>query len=146
MATRSTISLEYADGTIGQIYCHWDSYLDNNGKILLAHYKDPFKVQKLLDQGDMSSLDCDVGEKHAFDKPVDGACTFYMRDRGETGCEARSFEDYGTYLAEGQREEYNYILRRDGNWYVEFGRTNGARVPLAEAIADLMIEEELEDE
>lgn len=107
MATRSTIALEYADGTVGQIYCHWDGYLDNNGKILLNHYTDPYKVRELLDNGDMSSLDTSV----------DG-CTFY-KERGED-CPQRMYKDYAEFRREAQGEEYNYILRRDGNWYVEF--------------------------
>jgi len=49
------IALEYADGTIGQVYCHWDGYLEHNGKILQNSYTDPFKVRELLDKGDMSS-------------------------------------------------------------------------------------------
>ena len=107
MATRSTIALEYADGTVGQIYCHWDGYLSNNGKILQEYYTNPFRVRELLDNGDMSSLDTDV----------DG-CSFY-KERGED-CPQRMYKDYADYRANAQGEEYNYILRRDGNWYVEF--------------------------
>lgn len=107
MATRSTIALEYADGTVGQIYCHWDGYLDNNGQILFKHYTDPSKVRDLLDHGDMSSLS----------NTVDG-CEFYSQ-RGEK-CPQRMFKDYFDYTHNAQMEEYNYILRRDGKWYVEF--------------------------
>jgi hypothetical protein len=136
MATRSTIALEYADGTVDQIYCHWDGYLDNNGALLLAHYKDPFKVQQLMDLGDMSSLGPNIGEAHEFDCPPEikygspeyktwsdakqQVCTFYGRDRGETNCKARRFRDYADYRKNAQFEEYNYCLRKDGNWYVEF--------------------------
>lgn len=107
MATRSTIALEYADGTVGQIYCHWDGYLEHNGKILLEEYKDPFKVRDMLDRGDMSSLDSDVS-----------GCAFYA-DRGED-CPQRMFRNFAEYKREAAREEFNYILRRDGRWYVEF--------------------------
>lgn len=107
MATRSTIAMEYADGTVGQIYCHWDGYLSNNGKILLENYTDPFKVRELLDNGDMSSLS----------ETVEG-CTFY-KERGED-CPQRMYKDYAEFRREAQGEEYNYILRKDGNWYVEF--------------------------
>ena len=132
MATRSTIALEYADGTVGQIYCHWDGYLDNNGKILLKHYQDPFEVQKLLDNGDMSSLGSTVDD-----------CTFY-KERGED-CPQRMYKNYAEFRRESQSEEYNYILRNDGNWYVEFyGEFDGL---LAEAIAKELIEQEMaEDE
>ena len=128
MATRSTIALEYADGQVGQIYCHWDGYLDNNGKILLNHYKDPYKVRELLDNGDMSSLDTEVA-----------ACAFY-KERGED-CPQRMFKDYAEFRREAQGEEYNYILRKDGNWYVEFyGEFDGL---LADAIANELIAAEL---
>ena len=32
MGTRSTIALEFADGTVGQVYCHWDGYLSKIGR------------------------------------------------------------------------------------------------------------------
>lgn len=107
MATRSTIALEYADGTVGQIYCHWDGYLENNGRILLNDYKDPFKVRELLDGGDTSNLDHSVA-----------GCGFYSH-RGED-CPQRMYKNFDEYRREAQFEEYNYILRRDGQWYVEF--------------------------
>lgn len=134
MATRSTIALEFADGTVQQVYCHWDGYLSNNGQILLNNYSDPFKLRELIDLGDISSLGPNIGGKHEFDCPFKygtpeanawyedkrEVTTFYGRDRGETGCEARKFADYTDYRNNAQFEEYNYILRRDGNWYVEF--------------------------
>lgn len=140
MATRSTIALEYADGTVDQIYCHWDGYLDNNGKLLFDNYQDPFKVQRLMDLGDVSSLGPNIGDKHDFDCPHKygtpeynawqedkrEVTTFYGRDRGEEGTNARRFKDFADYRANAQSEEYNYILRKDGKWYVEFyGEFNG---------------------
>ena len=153
MATRSTIALEFADGTVGKIYCHWDGYLENNGKILYNHYVDPFKTRDLIDLGDVSSLGPDIGEKHDFDNPFPygsaeynaeadrrrGITTFYGRDRGETGTEAVYYKDYADYRANCQFEEYNYILRKDGNWYVEFyGKFDGL---LKEAIEQETAEE-----
>lgn len=119
MGTRSTIALEFADSTVQQIYCHWDGYLEHNGKILAEHYSDPFKLRDLIDLGDLSSLGERIGTQHAFDKAPEGVCTFYKRDRNESGCEAKSFVDFQDYLAHHQYEEYEYILRRDGNWYVK---------------------------
>ncbi len=143
MATRSTIALEYADGTVDQVYCHWDGYLDNNGKILYNHYKDPFKVQRLMDLGDISSLDTEIGDEHDFDSRGEGT-TFYGRDRGETGTGSRRFANYEAYRKEAQFEEYNYILRTDGNWYVEFyGKFDGL---LGEAIAEEMRQNAEEEE
>jgi hypothetical protein len=131
MGTRSTIALEYADGTVEQVYCHWDGYLSNNGRILQEHYSNPFILRDLIDLGDISSLKITIGTKHAFSQfevPMDGEAydklygdmtTFYGRDRGETGVDSKKFVDFQDYLVRHQYEEYEYILRKDGNWYVK---------------------------
>lgn len=160
MATRSTIALEFADGTVGQVYCHWDGYLSHNGKILLNHYMDPFKVCELIDNGDLSSLGPNIGEKHEFDNPYKYGtpegdawseakremCTFYMRDRGEEDVEARYFKDFADYEANHQYEEYEYILREvDGQavWYVNQGE---GYEPLVEALVEEMRQKAEEEE
>jgi len=136
MATRSTIALEFADGTVQQVYCHWDGYLSNNGQILLRHYSDPFKLQRLIDLGAISSLGPEIGEKQDFDKRDthnDNWTLIYARDRGEDLVK-HTYKDYADYKANAQSEEYNYILRTDGKWYVEFyGEFDGL---LEQAIAD----------
>ena len=150
MATRSTIAIEYADGTVGQVYCHWDGYLAHNGQILLKHYSNPFILRDLIDLGDLSSLRPTIGTKHAFsqfDLPKDEAeafvnltrdmCTFYGRDRGETGTSAKKFASYEDYLLNHQYEEYDYILRNDNGvavWFV--CDHDGAYVTLESAIMD----------
>jgi hypothetical protein len=132
MGTRSTIALEYADGTVDQIYCHWDGYLDYNGEILLESYKDPFVVQKMMGLGDMSSLKEDLNE-----------CTFYARDRGERINVARRFKDFDAYEKDHDYQEYEYILRTDGHWYVSFD--SKGYVALEDAIADQIYERHCED-
>ena len=133
MATRSTISLEFADGTIGQVYCHWDGYLAHNGKMLQEYYSNPFILRDLIDLGSLSSLRPQIGTKHPFsmfeanmtqDEYANlyrDMCTFYGRDRGEGQYEATYFKDYLHFLVDGQQEEYDYILRNvDGvaTWFV----------------------------
>jgi len=149
MGTRSTIALEFADGTVQQVYCHWDGYLEHNGAILRDHYSDPFVLRDLIDMGDMSSLGKVIGEAHPFSphsSPEDkalyeaareaGYCTFYARDRGETGVGAKQFADFEDYRKNHQYEEYEYILRNiDGKavWFVDdHGK---GYVPLTEAFA-----------
>jgi hypothetical protein len=137
MATRSTIALEYADGTVDQIYCHWDGYLDNNGKLLSTHYMDPFEVQKLMALGDMSSLSA----------TVDG-CEFYMRDRRESDCNARRYKDFQEYTREMQREEYDYVLRNVNGkavWYVSMYGTDGEFLTMQDAFEFRAMEEECEE-
>ena len=130
MATRSTIALEYADGTVHQIYCHWDGYLEGVGKTLLEHYMDPFKVRELMDLGYISSLGEVIGEQHPFshydvgmsldehEEKYGNMTTAYGRDRGESGVASRKFSSYNDYAMTYQFEEYDYILRTDGKWYV----------------------------
>jgi hypothetical protein len=133
MATRSTIALEFADGTIGQVYCHWDGYLAHNGQMLQENYSNPFILRDLIDLGDLSSLRPTIGTKHPFSQFDNGMSTeefyalyrdmttFYGRDRGETNTGARYFNDYEQFLVDGQREEYDYILRNVNGkptWFV----------------------------
>lgn len=148
MATRSTIALEFADGTVGQVYCHWDGYLSHNGKILLNSYTDPFKVRELIDNGQISSLGNEIGVKHPFDAPgsfnspeyneykaqYSHMTKFYGRDRGEEGVSAHYFKDFADYVKNHQYEEYEYILRQvDGEavWFVS--KYSGEYEPLMEA-------------
>ena len=131
MGTRSTIALEYADGTIGQVYCHWDGYLEHNGVLLSKHYSNPFILRDLIDLGDVSSLKPTVGTKHAFshfdtemkqeeyETLYGEMTTFYGRDRGEKGTDSKTFIDFQDYMVRFQHEEYAYILRKDGQWYVK---------------------------
>ena len=157
MATRSTIALEYADGTVGQVYCHWDGYLDHNGQILLKHYSNPFVLRALLDLGDISSLGENIGEEHPFsphasaaDKAAydlameGGATTFYGRDRGETGVSQKMYKDFADYEQNFQHEEYAYILRKDGNWYVK--QYDRPFELLADAIAEELRQKAIEEE
>ncbi len=147
MATRSTIALEYADGTVDQIYCHWDGYLDNNGAILRDHYSDPFKLQQLIELGDISSLRPEIGVEHPFssigtmdsaeyDRLYGNMTTFYGRDRGETGVGPKRFKDFQEYAREHQREEYEYILRNvngKAQWFVSFYGTDDEYLTIEDA-------------
>ena len=152
MGTRSTIALEFADGTVQQVYCHWDGYLSHNGAILQEHYSDPFKLRDLIDQGGISSLGNSIGKKHPFSPAYnetnlmkkakieaeyeiarqEGYTTFYTRDRGES-LTIEKFASFADYVENHQYEEFEYILRQvDGKavWFVSEG---GKYITLAEA-------------
>lgn len=118
MATRSTIACENKDYTISMVYCHWDGYLEHNGKILLENY-DWLKTQELIGLGSLSILAKDIGQKHDFNEKVD-CCKFYGRDRGEKNTEATEYENFDAWLQSGLQQEFDYILRLDGQWYVRF--------------------------
>jgi bifunctional DNA-binding transcriptional regulator/antitoxin component of YhaV-PrlF toxin-antitoxin module len=128
MGTRSTIALEFADGTVSQVYCHWDGYLEHNGDILTQYYSDPFKLRELIDLGDFSSLCATVEETK------EGAYHF-SRDEDYV---VRRYKDVVDYFEECQQEEYDYILRNvDGKatWFVRCYATENRWVVFEEAQA-----------
>jgi hypothetical protein len=156
MATRSTIALEFADGTIGQVYCHWDGYLAHNGKILFENYSNPFVLRDLIDLGGLSSLRTTIGTKHPFShydvegmssdefyKLYGNMCTFYGRDRGEGQSDANYFKDFADFRANGQAEEYDYILRNVNGVATWFVSDHGGEFKVLEdaLVAELEAEE-----
>lgn len=120
MATRSTIALQYANGVVDQVYCHWDGYLNGVGEDLLRGYTDPFELRKLIDGGDMST----IGEPYT------------ARGDAYEDCAPRRFSSFNDYVRRCQQEEYDYILRPvDGKavWFVRCSATDGEWVTLQEA-------------
>jgi hypothetical protein len=108
----------------------------------------------LVALGDLSSLRPEIGDQHPFSqfevdemdredfiRTTENMCTFYGRDRCETGTEFKidhSFEEFFD-RAEGCGAEWYYVMR-DGVWYT--GNTYGSDVdyykklvPLVDALA-----------
>ena len=122
MATRSAIGVMHGY-KCKAVYCHWDGYLDHNGRMLLEHYSDSAKANHLVALGDMSSLRPEVvvpeGVEHSFDAPAKDITVFYGRDRGETGTEFKVFHNDQELFA-GIDAAYFYVMK-DGVWYVSEG-------------------------
>ena len=153
MGTRSRIAVMHGDNC-KSVYCHWDGYLEYNGSILQKHY-DSAKANNLVALGDLSSLKPEIGEAHPFgyhgtdmssedyEKKFGNMCTFYGRDRGETGVEFQTDATFEAFLGRVDNcgAEWYYIMR-DGVWYVGNVYSSDERfykklVPLAEALAML---------
>jgi hypothetical protein len=127
MATRSTIAIQNADGTVTGIYCHWDGYLSHNGNLLYQFYRDEATVRALIGLGHISSLGREIGERHPFetynlseeekDPRWEGWTTAYGRDRGEQQ-DAETFRNWYTMLNE-QGQEYNYLFVPGKGWQVQ---------------------------
>ena len=151
MGTRSRIGVMHGDN-VKSVYCHWDGYLEHNGAILQEHY-DSAKANNLVALGDLSSLKPEIGIQHAFgyhgteisaedyETQFGNMCTFYGRDRGETGTEWKTHTNFVDFFAEvdGSWCEWYYIMR-DGVWYVGNIYEKDERffkklVPLTEALA-----------
>lgn len=100
MSTRSSISIEMGN-KIYSIYCHNDGYISHNGEILTTHYSDRRDVNRLINLGDLSALN----------ETID-TCVAYMRDRGESNCEA----DEGVMGESLADYQYNYLYTNDDVW------------------------------
>lgn len=121
MATRSTISIQTSKNGGKTIYCHWDGYPSNNGRILKEFYNTEEKVKELIALGNLSILGKTIGTKvkfDDFDSQANPQCLAYGRDRGETEQEATDFVKKPTH-----REQYNYLFK-NGKWYVSENDNN----------------------
>lgn len=112
MGTRSDIIVHRANGTWARIYCHWDGYLEHNGRILFDHYTSQADAELLVSQGNLSILAerCIRPEGHSFDKPVKGFCVYYGRDRGEKGQQAETGDSLHAVWPEADTwTEFTYV-------------------------------------
>ena len=162
MGTRSMIAIQNPySKDVRAVYCHWDGYLEHNGSILQKHYSQSPKVNNLIALGDLSSLRPEIGEKHAFSQhelPKDEVeafkeatkdmCTFYGRDRGETGQEFKVFPTLAkaSEYFEGSWCEYLYVFKyskaddyQSGEWH--YKKMGGRWKKLAPALAKLKAED-----
>lgn len=123
MSTNSTIAVQHIDGTVHQIYCHWDGYLDCNGSMLKQFYNTPELAKELVSVGDLSSLNQRINpiDIHSFDYPEEGTCVYYGRDRGEANTETKVFESFDNYKVRYDKQQYNYLyVEADEQWYVVY--------------------------
>ena len=152
MGTRSRIAIKDGD-TFKSVYCHWDGYIEYNGRMLHEHYG-RFKAEALIGLGDISSLKPEIGEKHLFSAAeasipedvyeamdADGEwTTFYGRDRGDEYCSAKLAYTFKEFLEQCNccNAEYYYVME-NSKWFV--GSTNsefkGRLVLLEDVLEDL---------
>jgi hypothetical protein len=142
MATRSNIAMKTATGKIVSVYCHWDGYVANNGKILLENYTDIDKIEALVALGSISSLGTAIGDKQDFDDrstQKDEWTLFYSRDRGEQ-LSIQEYDDIPSWIAD--MEEYAYLWNGQ-EWLVnDHGETDASGYPVFNFL-DVMVPIEL---
>ena len=138
MGTRSMIAIQNPySKDVRAVYCHWDGYLEHNGSILQKHYGSSAKVNNLIALGDLSSLRPELGVKHAFstydltkdeqeayEKEHGNSCTFYGRDRGETGVDFKVFDTLAEAEDHYTWSDYYYCFKyaknddyQSGEWH-----------------------------
>lgn len=133
MGTRSRVGVMH--GTVCKsVYCHYDGYLECTGQILLKHYDSP-KANGLVALGDNS------GVKERLED-----ISFY-RARGEEDIDYQVAHSFAEFLEQVNDcgGEYYYIMQ-DGVWYAGCmyatqGLMAQGLVPLADAIADRLIDQ-----
>jgi len=107
MATRSNIGVLNSDGTVDYIYCHWDGYLDYNGRILMENYNDEASAWALIAEGNMSVLGTTLSD-----------CKFYGgKDEEAKRC---SYVDF----TKEHFEKYVYLFVPGEGWKVRTYGTN----------------------
>jgi hypothetical protein len=133
MATRSRIGIETKDVRgnviVKSIYCHWDGYPENNGRILLENYQDREKVEKLIALGSISSLHDEVEPSgpHSFDSPQPDVTVAYHRDRGEDFDFSSPQVNYSREaFVRSDVEEYGYLFTLEGEWLFVNGHKNSS--------------------
>lgn len=57
MSTRSAIARQNPDGSVDVIFCHWDGYLTGVGLELVGHYSTKSKLDRLIELGNISTLE-----------------------------------------------------------------------------------------
>ncbi len=105
MSTRSRIGIEYADGGIVSIYCHWDGYINGPhgvGYKLHKYYQNPGDIEKLMSLGNRDALEATPTAAHAYGlvNPPNAAVRSSSR---------KKWEDL--------HEEFNYLFT-GGKWLV----------------------------
>lgn len=124
MSTHSTIAVQQPNGTVHQVYCHWDGYIEHTGLLLLDKYSFLELAQELVVGGDISLL---------------GSCTdttiYYMRDKKETNLNPSVFTSLDDYYENAGMQEYNYLFA-NGEWRVKIGADGVHWVSLEQAVAD----------
>ena len=138
MATRSNIAMKTKEGKIVSVYCHWDGYVANNGRILLENYANIDKIEALVALGSISSLGEQIGEQQDFmdrDTQKDEWTLFYTRDRGEE-LSIQQYDDIPSWIAE--MEEYAYLWNGQ-EWLVnDHGAADEKGYPIFDLLSTLV--------
>ena len=115
MSTRSAIGYKTQQGKIRAVYCHSDGYVKHNGRILQDNYQAAYKIAQLIEMGDLSVLDAEIGVKIDFEdrttRAANRQCLYYGRDRGEKDAmfNAREFADTAEFVKEMENMDCEYF-------------------------------------
>ncbi len=120
MSIRSTIGIEHHDGSIKCVYCYFDGYQAEIGKILLLNYDSGVKIEELMYGGDMCILRnvSRLVQSAQHPQPQECYTLHYRRNRGAKGtdvkvCTSRQeFVDVTAYNG----SEGAFLFTKLGEW------------------------------
>jgi len=141
MSTNSRIGYLKEDGeTCVSVYCHWDGYPEWVGRILSESYTDLDKIKALIAEGDISSLDREIGERHDFVSRKEGWTTFYRRDRKETEVNSQTAVSFRHFVEQADLcgAQYAYVFY-NGEWFVTEVRRNVELLPVTQVLAEEVV-------
>jgi len=149
MATRSAIGYKTPEGKVRAIYAHWDGYVAGVGHTLVEHYQAAYKIAQLVELGDVSIVDKNIGKQIDFEdrdaQRDNEQCLFYGRDRGEANTETREFDTVGDFVDhyESAGCEYFYLYA-NGEW-IYHDRYQAGTDALGHPIFDFLAPKVLEE-
>lgn len=133
MGTRSRIGIELPDHTVVSVYCHWDGYVEHNGRILVEHYLNREDVEELIDGGGISSLRTRSNWNHSsplrdengeyihddkgnlmYENDREPQPLYYTERGEELNISHTSFDEFVSGNLGG--EEYAYLFDLNDNW------------------------------
>ena len=152
MGTRSRIGYQLPDNSIVSTYCHYDGYLEGNGRVLAEHYQDREAVRQLIDGGSMSSLRTTHlwitkavrDENGQIVRDMDGNWVYsptrapqplYHTERGDEL--EITHDDFEEFISGHSGEEYAYLYTTDGKWRaykIGWGDTNTEELIMPETV------------
>lgn len=124
MSTRAYIVKLNHDETSKLVYCHHDGYIDHCGKILHFFYSNPDLLNKLISEGDMSSLGETI-ETCSFYKDSDSIVVFKTKS------------ELLEYINELLNDDIEYVYvfdESDYQWHVHFKDYKTKGSPIVEKL------------
>jgi hypothetical protein len=128
MGTRSMIGLEVNNG-IEAIYCHFDGYLHQVGRLLSTHYTTHESVQDLVNLGNLSSLGTSPEDSVAMYRDRKESLVCYTYDSPSQFLEA----------ALNKHIDYTYLFTKNGIWLYSTSVSDGEWNSLNNALTQIII-------
>jgi hypothetical protein len=101
-------------GVVTYIYCHYDGYPEYVGDCLSTHWRNPRKINALLDRGDIVSLGSKLKDKNKSNSKLN---TQFSVDSSIHELETELNYGSAKWLKENWWDiEYLYLYK-DGKWY-----------------------------